>query len=604
MKRVSSAAVGKGNALNNTLVFWSQGATLGPLGLLVLACVMVPAAGCRKGSSPRSGPPATPGGASAAAFGNPREERPPPPLPPVLPAPPATGPTTDRSADPTSPAAPKAPAPAFGGTLRVRLEAEPTQLNPLLDADESALMVVDGLVYEPLIDCPAPGSASGYRPRLAESWQVSADGTKIALKIRTGLHWHDGYTFSVLDVQATLEPLLTTRGNGSAVLKASLGDVATVEIAADEVVRLNLKRPSDFALRALCDIPILPEHLLRGAKSVPGTLARQPVGTGPYRFAGWERGKRLRVERWPTYWGPLARLEAITFEIDLDGADALMRTRRGELDLLPRILTAHYPEQVDATSLRGGELAVWRLASQRWVYLGVNHRRSPLGDLAFRRGLSALWDRDHLSQALHGGLARPLAAPPFADVPPPPSGRAFAAATLETAGYRDTDADGVREVGGKPIRIGLLVASGSHLAATEARAFVLEARKVGLLIDTVAVDGPALMTRVRKGDFDLALLTWQGSPNEDPGLQFATGAPFNYWGYRSTELDGLLDELRQGPDARARERLLGDVAALLARDLPVIALYRLDVPTLIARRAHGLAARGDRFDLRGAWVDP
>jgi len=43
-------------------------------------------------------------------------------------------------------------------------------------------------------------------------------------------------------------------------LRADLADVASIEIAAERVVRLNLKRPSDLALRALCDVPILPSH--------------------------------------------------------------------------------------------------------------------------------------------------------------------------------------------------------------------------------------------------------------------------------------------------------------------------------------------------------
>lgn len=563
--------------------------------LLALAWLAVaPGAACRRGSTQRAGASSADGGA-AAVFANPRNERTLPPLPALLPTP------EELTATP-------APAGARGGTLRVRLDADPTDLNPLLEADEGALLVVDGLIYETLLECPSPeassGAPGGYRPRLAESWQVSPDGLRVTLKLRQGVRWHDGYAFSALDAHATLDLLLLPHGAGSPVLKAALQDVTTVEVAAGGLVRLNLKRPSDFALRALCDIPILPEHLLHSGKTVTAGLGRQPVGTGPFRFASWERGKRLRLERAPSYWASPALLDVISFEIDVDGADALVKTRRGDFDVLPRILPIHYPDQVDPASLRGGELAVRRLASRRWVYLGVNHRHAPLDDVAFRRGLSALWDRARLSQTLHGGLARPLAAPPIADVPLPRSGRAVAIATLDAAGYRDTDADGVRELGGKSVRVGLLLASGAHVAAAEARSFVLEARKVGVLVDTMTVDAATLMARVRKGDFDLALLAWQGSPQESPGLQFGAGAPFNFWGYRSPELESLLEELRRSPDELTHRRLLGDVAHLLARDQPVIALYRLDVPALMARRVHGIAAVGDRWDFRRAWIEP
>jgi len=99
------------------------------------------------------------------------------------------------------------------------------------------------------------------------------------------------------------------------------------------------------------------------------------------------------------------------------------------------------------------------------------------------------------------------------------------------------------------------------------------------------------------------LMAWQGSPNDDPGLQFGTGAPFNYWGYRSAELDAALEALRRAePEARAAR--LTAVAEVLARDQPVIFLYRFDVASLISERVHDLAAVGDHLDLRRVWVDP
>ena len=38
-------------------------------------------------------------------------------------------------------------------------------------------------------------------------------------------------------------------------------------------------------------------------------IAKNPVGSGPYRFVEWARGQRLVVEASPSYWGPAARGE-------------------------------------------------------------------------------------------------------------------------------------------------------------------------------------------------------------------------------------------------------------------------------------------------------
>ena len=125
---------------------------------------------------------------------------------------------------------------------------------------------------------------------------------RLAVRVRSGVHWHDHRAFGVLDVQATIEPLLR-KGNDAAALRAALADVASVELVTERTIRFVLKRPSDLVLRALCDVPILPDHIIRGVRVESASIARQPIGTGPFRFAGWERGKRIRLERAADYWG-------------------------------------------------------------------------------------------------------------------------------------------------------------------------------------------------------------------------------------------------------------------------------------------------------------
>lgn len=586
MKRVSSATGYNERDLNNTVVFRSQAGI--PLVLTLLAGLICAAGvqiGCRRAAPPRASEASS---AQARRAAEALPERALPPLPPALPHPDEV---------------PAPPAARGGGVVRVHLDSEPAHLNPLLEADANALQAVMGLVYETLLECPAPDGPGRYRPGLADSWQVSPDGLRVSLHLRPGVKWHDGHAFGVLDAQASLEPLLLASGSGAAGLRASMLDVASIELLPERVVRLVLKRPSDFVLRALCDIAILPDHLLRGPAGDPAALGRQPIGTGPYRLVAWERGKRIRLARAAAYWGAAVALDEIVFEIDGDGARALLRARRRELDVLPRVLPVHYPDEVDPVTLHGA-LSLRRLRPERWAYVAVNHRKPPLGEVHYRRALSALWDRERFGRDLHQGLAHAIGAPPFANLPAAPWGRARAIAEMDAGGYRDSNADGVRDLGGEPFRQSLLIGAGARTAATEAQAFVFEARKAGLLLDPVVVDAPTLLARVRKGDFDLALMLWEGRPDEDPGLLFGSGGPFNASGYRSAEVDALLDALRQSDGPAVRRPLLARLGALLAREQPLLFLYRFDVPMLVATRLQGLAAVGARLDLRRAWVRP
>src|SRR5262245_34249599 len=277
-------------ALNNTMVFVRQASVSGmsTLSIAVLVALLAGSGGCRRGKkapAPGTRPPA----ASELA--------------PVRPPPPPAGTLPSPGAVPTPP--------RRGGTLRFHLDGEPPNLMPLGDAEASALQVTTGLVYETLVDC----SDGSYRPALAESWDVSDDRMRLAVRVRSGVHWHDHRAFGVLDVQASIEPLLR-KGNDAAALRALLADVASLELVTERTIRFVLKRPSDLVLRALCEVPILPDHIIRGARTDSGTIARTPIGTGPFKFAGWERGKRIRLERSPDYWGPPPGVDEIVFDVD------------------------------------------------------------------------------------------------------------------------------------------------------------------------------------------------------------------------------------------------------------------------------------------------
>jgi ABC-type transport system substrate-binding protein len=77
-----------------------------------------------------------------------------------------------------------------------------------------------------------------------------------------------------------------------------------------------------------------------------------------------------------------------------------------------------------------------------------------------------------------------------------------------------------------------------------------------------------------------------------------------YTGYRNEHLANLVDLLRVAPTPAARKPLLAELGTLLATDRPALWLYRHDVPLLVSKRVHGLAAIGDRLDLRSVWVEP
>jgi len=486
-----------------------------------------------------------------------------------------------------------------GGTLKVHLDGEPPHLNPLLDTLQVIDRVVDGLVYQTLIQC----REGRYLPGLAESWDVSGDGLRINLRLRPGVRWQDEKPLSSLDVQATLEYLMRSPARSDA-LHTMTADIEGVDIFPDHTIRLRLLQPSDLTLRALCEIPILPAEPLRTGGAKLAQLGRSPVGTGPFRVAVWERGKRIKLVR-NRLLAPADSpwLDEIVFEIDTDYARALTRLRRNEIDILPRVAEAHYPEQVSQATLRD-VLSLYIQSPERYSFVALNTRHGVLADAGFRTALSLLWDRHRFVDEFHHGLARPIGGPTFGKATPDTFDRAQAARVLDQAGFRDSNGDGVREVGGAAIRLVFLLAAGAHTLASEVKSFAMDLRRVGILLDTTTVDSAALIGRVQRGDFEMVALTWDGRKDEDPRLLLGPQGDFQYTGYRSDRFSTTLDLVRAAPSAAVRAPLLQQLAEILAEDRPALFLYRHDVPVLVSRKVHGLAATGDGLNLQSVWVDP
>lgn len=508
------------------------------------------------------------------------------------------------------PAAPRAPGPPAlslpdgpgeppeslprSGVLRVHLETEPPHLHVLEDAHPSASRVAMGLVFEPLLTC----RAGDFEPRLAESWEIAGD--RITLKLRGGVRWHDERPLTVVDVQASLEAVLRVSSK-TPLLRAHLADVAAVEIIGERSVRLRLARPSQEVLGGLCNVPILPEAALRGSPGAIAAFGRQPIGTGPFRLAAWERGRRLRLAAQAGAWSGRPQIDEIVFEVDTDLTRALGRLRRGEIDLLPRVLESHYPEQVTPAAL-GDSTLLYRLTPERVSALVFNHKREGLADRRVRWAISLLWDRERFASEFHHGLARP-AGGLFTGVSGTPFDPALAAKLLDEAGLRDGDADGVRDRAGAPIRLTYVYAAGAR-ASAEARAYAMDLRRAGLLLDPVAVDPATLATRIDAGAFDITPMTWDGRPSDSPRLVLGHQGFLGATGYRSEPLLELLEELRTEGKSLARRALFERLDTLLLQDVPIAFLYRYDVAAVVSRRVHGLFGEGADLDLSRVWLDP
>jgi peptide/nickel transport system substrate-binding protein len=485
-----------------------------------------------------------------------------------------------------------------GGRMTVLLEHEPPHLDPLEQPTREALTLLDRLIYEPLVEC----RDGRVDPALAVRWEAVPQENRLHLELRPDLRWHDGVPVTAADVQASIEAFSRGRSRRSVVASA-LADVVAVDAQPGGRVRLRLRQPWAGVLAALCEIPIVPAALARSTRGKAGQLRERPVGTGAYRLVEWARGRQIRLQRNPTWWRGPAALEEMVFDIEPDGWRGLQRARRGEVDLMPVVPAQHYPEQLRPAA-RAREVELGRVRDERHSFLALNPRVPALADPAVRRALSLLWNRQALSQEVHQGLAEPAAAP-FGALPAPPFDPKLAERTLTQAGWLDQNGDGVRERQGAVLRLGLLQAEPVPAGrAIEIRRFSSNLARAGIRLEVSALDPAALLARVRAGDFDLAPMVWRGRQGEDPGPMLGQGGHQARGSGSTSQVQALLAELRAAETPDVRPALFARLAVAIAKELPVIYLYRHDDLVLHTRRVRGLCQEGGRLDLRGVWLDP
>ena len=443
-------------------------------------------------------------------------------------------------------------------------------------------------------------SALAAEPYYARSWRWSADRRALTLRLEPRLVWHDGEPTTAHDVAFTLE---AARDPATGFPRAAdLAWLERVDVIDDTLLTLHARRPLADLPAILCELPIVPRHLLASTARADyrrAPFATAPVGNGPFRFAGRRVGEQWEFERVPTFpesMGGPARLGRLIITVVDEPATKFAGLVSGELDL-----AGISPTMADLVR-RDRSLVVVSYPVSFSYALAFNGARPPFDDVRVRRAVDAAIDRRRIIRVALAGYAAPAAGP----VPPEhpfalPSRDEVAPADpdtlLDAAGWRRA-ADGARARAGRPLRFTLLtVGSGDNAAEQLIQA---DLRSHGISMDIRQMELGAFLAVARRTPkrFD-ALVT--GIPGELSLSHLAAmfdsrqaGGALDYAGHHDASLDSLFTVAREAPSPGAERAAWHAVQRRLAEQLPVAWLYH-------ARGVQGMSRRlrGVRMDLRG-----
>lgn len=485
-----------------------------------------------------------------------------------------------------------------GGTLVVVAPAEPRTLLPAIGEASQAAPILASL-YERLADIgPTLETAgdAGFTPRLATSWQWGSDSLSLAFTLDSTARWHDGHRVSAHDVRFTFrvytsDSVATDQGS----LVSNIDSVAVVD-SSTAVFWFKRRSPQQF-YDATFHMYIMPAHRLDSipmGRLAESPLAREPIGTGRFRFARWDAQQRIEIVADTTHPKGRPYLDRIIFSIAPDFGAATIKLFAGEADLLENI----NPENL-AQVARTPTLRVVDNPAMQYRFLGFNLRdprnatqpHPVFGDVRVRRALSMAVDRERVVRNAYDSLGLVALAPaPRALIPDTtaftglPFDLARARALLDSAGWTDSDNDGVRDRNGVKLAFDIIAPNSSPAAQRLAVLLQAQFKEVGAAVTPQLLEINSLSERVDEQRFDTYTGGWQSSPGLVGMRQTWTSTgDGNSVRYRSPAFDAAVDSALTTFDratsrrhwARAFQQILDDAPAIwLSEPRVFMALHR------------------------------
>lgn len=475
-----------------------------------------------------------------------------------------------------------------GGTLNVILNPEPPVLMLGLN-QQTPTQIVGGKIYEGLLSYdfklnPQPG--------LAKSWEVSPDGLTYTFKLQEGVKWHDGKPFTADDVLFSLTEYLP---EVHARARNNLSHVESVSKTGDDTIVIKLKQPYAPFINAfeVSSAPIVPAHLYKGTDYRNNPANQTPIGTGPFKFKEWQRGRYVLLERNDSYWQPnLPYLDKIYFQVIPDANSRLLALENGSVQVasfgdidfafLPQIKANPNLE----VSTQGYEFAGPLAAVE------LNHRVAPLNDPRFRQALQHAIDRKFIAERIFFGAARPATGPVSSvtrfydpNLPKYDYDPKKAIALLDEMGLKP-------DANGKRASIKLLGLPYGDTWNKVSEHVKNSLSKVGIDVVLENTDPGGWARRYSNWEFDTIVeYLYQYS---DPALgvdrtyrsdnirQGAYGS--NTSSYNNPKVDELLTAAAREVDPAKRQAMYSEAYGQVAKDAPTLWLVELAFPTITNKK--------------------
>lgn len=481
--------------------------------------------------------------------------------------------------------------PKPGGIL---IEGYDRPFSPITTVNAAWVDPTHDAMLEALLTTDADGKIV---PKLAESWEMSADAQTWTFKLREGLMFHSGKPVTAKDVVADLN---LDRGD-TAQHPYWYTQVTSIKEGPDNTIVVKCNKPfatlGDLYRQQFANI-YDPAAAKKAGKAY-GT--KVVAGTGPFKLTNFVATQEVTAERFEEYGGTSVPYFENPGKAYLDGIKwvpiAEQANRTSEI-VSGNVHVIKNPLPTDLEQLKANQdLIVEEMQEAGGVILGLNFEKTDLGfdDLRVRQAISHAIDRESIVKAVLFDLGSPLYGPFPSDYKWYETGveqfnqfdTAKAESLLDEAGWTK-GGDGVRAKGGKPLSFTVFNQTDTvRNQVGDAVSQMLQ--KIGVRMKMSNLEPAAYFQELGSSpDAYFFPWLWLDFPRITQVTQDSRFIPAPNWAHASVpEVDAAIDKWTFAADDADMEAAAREIQLAAAEHVPAVSLYSPKVVWVHRKELHG-----------------
>ena len=457
-------------------------------------------------------------------------------------------------------------------------------------------------------------------PCLAVSYEIAPDQLTYTFHLRHGVKFHDGTPFTAEDVKYSYDRLMDPKVD-AADKRTYFDNIKSCTILDPFTVQFVAKERYFKTLEALGGtLVIVPKHAFdHGDPDFnKNDFARNPIGTGPYKFVRWKTGSEIVLERNDDYWDTAHPRypKRLVFQIIQEPFIAAQLLKKGEIDVFDNVSPVIWKFELSHSSiLQRDRKLVYPYPA--YNYLAFNLRNPLFADIRVRHAVDLLIPRDAiLSQIYLNEYAvltsgfDPIGSRNYNHkVPPTPFDPAQAQQLLTDAGWKNDHGDGILYKNGQPLTFTLLYRAGNPNEQKIVELIQESLTKAGVDLKLERLEFAQWIERVDDWKFEATIGGWALDINGDPSQIWSSDQAdlkksSNFIGYKSAAADKLIAAGKLEYDDEKRALIYQQLHQLIHDDYPCCFLVDPKYIALVSNRFQNVKTFAPRpcFDITQWWV--